>query len=101
MFIIRIVNKILDKLKKILPEKNENQTQSESDTVILCPYCMGIISPDRRICHHCHKDTIYDAAFEMTRDEYAKAERIRCLNCGDHILKNAKFCPTCGKEMQW
>ncbi|MFN2286474.1 MAG: imm11 family protein [Anaerolineae bacterium] len=70
--------------------------------VILCPYCMGIITEETEICPTCGLDTRQDAALEMTLDELRDMKRKPCPYCGTRIHVWADPCPYCkrGKQRQ-
>ncbi len=60
-----------------------------------CPYCISIITEDTVLCPVCGKDTLADAAIEMTVEEYDLEERQPCEHCGQLVLDLAVICPAC------
>jgi hypothetical protein len=93
------MHELTDEEKRILVELEKAQKERESippedlvpitnpdkysfpvginENVILCPYCMEIISENTNNCPHCNKDITKDAPIEMTFDEYQKIESKR------------------------
>lgn len=67
------------------------------DTLILCPYCLGIIDEQNITCPSCNGNIKNDAPIEMTIAEYNNAPQVNCPVCNKSKLRLVKICPSCGK----
>ena len=65
------------------------------ETVILCPYCQGIIAEDEPLCPTCYQNVTDDAPIETTRAELERWERVPCRFCAAPLLTLTIYCPAC------
>ena len=77
--------------------KDREEMTMNDDILILCPYCMSLVSQYSGFCPTCLEDITNDAKYEMTRKEYTDELRKACQYCGAEMLFLASKCPTCRK----
>ena len=75
--------------------RTETRKATNSNILILCPYCMTPIHEEAEICPVCAQDTTRDAKLELTRAQYDAEPKKACHTCGAQILNLASVCPIC------
>jgi hypothetical protein len=56
-------------------------------TVILCPYCLGLIGEQTGLCPTCGLDTRNDAPLEMTLEEVLEIKREPCCHRSSYLSR--------------
>jgi len=75
--------------------RTETRKATNSNILILCPYCMTPIHEEAEICPVCAQDTTRDAKLELTQAQYDAEPKKACHTCGAQILNLASMCPIC------
>lgn len=63
--------------------------------MILCPYCLSIISENSVYCAVCGQDVTCDAPFETSYEELSELGQKPCQKCGRPIPTLANICRWC------
>ena len=82
-----------------LTDKNNDQTPARPvGSGKVCPKCGKPVADDEIFCGNCGAKIPENEPSAEAKEEAADT-RVFCKNCGTEITGDARFCPTCGKEV--